>query len=320
MYHRFLMAPPGAFDPHFIGNPWTTWDRVPDPDRARRQWETLVLTLRSAGSEVHCLEVEGEPGAMTFTADGALVYTPGKAVVLRNDGPRGEIEPPFFRQWLATAGYLVEALPPAMRLDGGNIVAAGPGVWLVGVKPGSDGRAERYLGRLLRRLTGATVYGIPLVGRRFLHLDMVLSGLGGRAWLLYPGALADGGAALRAAPWFRGRPVVEAAREDAHAFACNAVVLDDLVVTGPVSGALRGALRGLGVEVECLDLGEFYAAGGGAKCLTLPLDPPRWEGGTQVEGITVGAGGSEAAGRVAAAGGVPARPGRVRAAVSADAG
>lgn len=252
------------------------WHRRPDPDLALRQWESLTALLQGAGAKVELLPHNPRSTMQTFTADGALIFGPGQALLLPNDGPRGDDEPRAFRTWLEAAGFLVEGLPPGCRVDGGNIIPAGPDLWLAGLKPGVNGQAERYIGKLLRRLTGGALYGVPLADRRYLHLDMALCALGGRAWLLYPGAFADGGASLRAQPWFGGRPVLEVSDQDGAAFACNAVVVGKTVVTGLISKPLHAAMAELGLQVECLDLGQFYLAGGGAKCLTLPLEPPTW--------------------------------------------
>ncbi|MEA2428748.1 MAG: dimethylarginine dimethylhydrolase, eukaryotic [Thermoleophilaceae bacterium] len=51
------------------------------------------------------------------------------------------------------------------------------------------------------------------------------------------------------------------------------MVVGDVVITGPISHGLARRIAARGFEVESLDLSEFYKAGGGAKCLTLPLWP-----------------------------------------------
>jgi N-dimethylarginine dimethylaminohydrolase len=105
---------------------------------------------------------------------------------------------------------------------------------------------------------------VQLVDQRHLHLDTVVGVLGPRSFLVYPDGLAE-----------RRLPVegdaLEVSREDAAAFACNLVRVGDVVVTGLVSAGLERRIRRLGLEIECVDLSEFHKAGGGAKCLTLPL-------------------------------------------------
>lgn len=274
MLQRFLVCPPTYFGTHHLFNPWMTWQERTDIRRAWRQWWALVDGLKAAGAlPVFMLPSCEGTGATVFTADGALVYAPGQALVIPNDGLRGESEPDLFRRTLSDLDFQTESLPPGFRLDGGNILRVAPGDWLVGLKPGSTGRAERYLGRLLRRLTGARVWGVTLSARRFLHVDMAFSSLNGEAFLLYPGAFPDGGQDLKRLPWIAGRPVIEVTAEDAVAFGCNAIVVGRTIITGPISSTLRCQVQALGFAVESVDLSEFYKAGGGAKCLTLPLDP-----------------------------------------------
>lgn len=255
-------------------------DKV-DRRRARREWERLVDALEQAGAVVELLEPSPLSPPLVFTADTAFPYAPGRALVLRNDGPRGIFEPDVVRSWLRERGYTVEPLPPRYRLDGGNLLRLPSGDVVAGLKPGANGRAERYLGHLLDKAAGRKLRGLQLVDERHLHLDTAVGVLGDRGFLVYPGALAAG-RIPRTGPLAEAE-VVEVDREDAARFACNIVVVGDVLLTGLVSDGLVRRIGRLGFHVERLDLGEFIKAGGGAKCLTLRLDPPATEGGTDGE-------------------------------------
>jgi N-dimethylarginine dimethylaminohydrolase len=262
---RFLVCPPDHFDAHFLFNPFMDWRERVDRRRARAQWRRLVTILEQAGADVEVADSDPVTSALPFTADGALVYAPARAFVLRNDGPRGELEPPVFTAWLRRLGFETEALPPAYRLDGGNVLRLpGEGV-VVGLKPGATGLAPRYVAKILRRF-GRRLWTLPLAAGPFLHVDTAVGVLGAHGCLVY----RDGLAGPLPEPLAR-REVVEVSRADAERFACNVVVVGDVVVTGPVSDRLARRIGRLGFHVERLDLGEFYKAGGGAKCLTLPL-------------------------------------------------
>jgi N-dimethylarginine dimethylaminohydrolase len=100
---------------------------------------------------------------------------------------------------------------------------------------------------------------------------MVLGRLGSAGYLVYSDGLAGGREAIRNGP-ITEREVIFVSAEDARNFACNLVTVNDVVVTGPISAQLRRQLTRLGFWVECLPLTEFYKAGGGAKCLTLPIE------------------------------------------------
>lgn len=264
---RLLLCAPDYFDAHYLFNPYMRYSERVSPRRARRQWRHLVRTLEEAGATLEFLEPEPVTTALPFTADGAFCYQPGRALVLKNDGVRGDVEPRVFAQWLSSQGYAVETTPPRYRLDGGNLLRLDDGTVLAGLKPGASGLGERYLSKLLARTTGGSVVGVPLVDPAFLHLDMAVGVLGGGRYLVYRGALAGG----ELPGPLREAEVVEVDAEDARRFACNVVVVGDVVVTGPVSVGLERRLGRLGLRVERVDLSEFYKAGGGAKCLTLPL-------------------------------------------------
>jgi N-dimethylarginine dimethylaminohydrolase len=266
---RLLLCPPDYFDSHFLFNPFVNYRGRVDRRRARTQWRRLVTVLQQAGAELDFLEPDPASSQLTFTADGAFCYMAGRALLLKNDGPRGLVEPDLFARWLTAHGITTEAAPPRYRLDGGNLLRLASGDVLAGLKPGSTLLGERYLGRLLRLTSGRKVVGVPLAGHRYLHLDTVVGVLAADTFLVYPGGLA-GGVLPREGP-FAEAEIVVVDEADAARFGCNTVVVGDVVVTGPVSARLVRAIRRLGFEVERIDLGEFYKAGGGAKCLTLPL-------------------------------------------------
>jgi N-dimethylarginine dimethylaminohydrolase len=266
----FLVCLPGEYDTTFLFNPHMTYRERVDRRRARAQWRRLVRVLEEAGAALELLEPPPGIGPIVFTADAAFCYRSGDVLVLRNDGVRGDVEPDVFRAWFEDHGFRTESAPPRYRLDGGNLLRLPDGDVLVGVKPGSTGLGERYLARLLRVTTGARVHPVPLVDDRFLHLDTAVGLLGDGRLLVYRGAFPDG----RLPEPLASADVVDVSRADAERFACNTVVVGEVVVTGPVSDALARRIARAGLHVERVDLSEFYKAGGGAKCLTLPLLPP----------------------------------------------
>jgi N-dimethylarginine dimethylaminohydrolase len=272
MRPSLLMCPPDSYDVHFLFNPHMTYSERVDRRRAKAQWRRLVTVLEEAGAELHFLEPSPVMGPLVFTADAAFCYRPGDALILQNDGVRGDLEPAIFRAWFEEHGFRTESAPPNYRLDGGNLLRLPDGTVLAGLKPGSSGVGERYLARLLRVAVGARLETVPLVEEKFLHLDTVVGVLGDRQYLVYLDGLRDrrppvGGALADA-------EIIEVSTGDAARFACNIVVVGDVVITGPVSDGLYRRIGRLGFHVERVDLSEFYKAGGGAKCLTLPIQHP----------------------------------------------
>lgn len=267
---RLLMSPPSRLDVHHLLNPWMRWDEAVDGAEASRQWDRLVEVVREAGGQISVMPSEGRSAAITFTRDVAVTVGAGRAIVLRNHGRRGDLEPRHVSSWLRDSGFGIEELSEDDRIDGGNLLACPEG-WLIGIPPG--GAVEPAL-RLAPRLEGR-VMCIPLARPEFAHLDTVLADLAGRAWLAYPGGFVD--ARMEGRQWqtlLGDRPVIIAQEEEARRLACNVVVVGDAVIGGGLSPRLCRAIEGLGLSPVPLDLDEFRKAGGGAHCLTLDLDAP----------------------------------------------
>jgi N-dimethylarginine dimethylaminohydrolase len=268
----FLMCAPDHYDVHFLFNPHMRYTERVDRRRAKAQWRRLVRVLEEAGADLRFLDPAPVTGPLVFTADAAFCYRPGDVLVLENDGVRGDLEPALFRAWFQEHGFRTEFAPPNCRLDGGNLLRLSNGTVLAGLKPGSRGIGERYLARLLRVTVGGRLETVPLVEEKFLHLDTVVGVLGGGRYLVYLGGFPDG--RLPEGGTLAEGEVIPVSAADAARFACNIVVVGDVVVTGPVSDDLCRRIGRLGFHVERVDLSEFYKAGGGAKCLTLPLQHP----------------------------------------------
>ena len=65
--------------------------------------------------------------------------------------------------------------------------------------------------------------------------------------------------------------VIEVPDDLAQGFVCNAMPVGDVVVSStPVEG-LAGPLREAGYRGLGLPMGEFIKAGGGVRCLSLPV-------------------------------------------------
>ena len=77
-------------------------------------------------------------------------------------------------------------------------------------------------------------------------------------------------AALEGSP-ILDREIVRVSDEDAEQFACNGITVGKTFLTGSISHELIDAIERLGYGACTLKLDEFHKAGGGLKCLTLPL-------------------------------------------------
>ena len=269
---RFLVCPPDYYDSTFLFNPWMSYRASVDTGRARQQWDAMVAALEDAGAAIEVLDSSPYSPAQVFTADGAIVLGRRHALVLRNDGPRGVLEPRFFADWLRVDGFTVESIPPNRTLDGGNVLRLHDGSFACGLKPGTGGSGEKYFGKLLQLATGTPLHLIPLIDRKYLHLDMVVGRVGNSGYLVFESALEDGLTSLKGSPILE-KEIIRVGREDAERYACNGTTIGDTFLTGDISPVLTDAVERLGYRVVKLDLGEFHKAGGGLKCLTLPLGP-----------------------------------------------
>lgn len=269
---RYLVCEPAGFGAHHLLNPWMRWSESVDSALAVRQWTELATALSRAGADLEVMDNRSRSSAMTFARDTAVVTARGAAIVLRNAGRRGDLEPAVVRRWLETNGYEVDELPASVRVDGGNVLPTSDG-WVVGLPPGCDRRQATDVAVRLRDLTGARVHGVPIRDPRHAHLDTAFADLGGAGWLAYPAAFLQPD--LDAPAWrsvLAGRRVIEVEPHEAASLACNVVVVDGHVI-GDLTPRLCRLVARLGLEPMPVPLGEFRKAGGGAHCLTLELDP-----------------------------------------------
>lgn len=269
---RFLMCEPGGYSVHHIMNPWMDWTEAVDVRRAAHQWETLANAIEMTGGQVEAIPNSSRSGAMTFTRDTAVVTAPGRAILLRNAGRRGDLEPEHIGEWLRRHHVTTDELEPDERIDGGNVVPTADG-WLLGVPPGATIESVHGFARRLRDETGAAVHGVPIRDPKYGHLDTALADLCGRGWLAHPSALAQPD--LTDASWepvLRDRPVITVTDDEAAHLACNVIVVEGHVI-GDLPARVVDEVARLGLEPVRVELDEFRKAGGGAHCLTLELDP-----------------------------------------------
>jgi N-dimethylarginine dimethylaminohydrolase len=118
---------------------------------------------------------------------------------------------------------------------------------------------------------GVEVETLRLTDTRFYHLDTCFCPLDGGYLMYYPTAFDEpsNAAIEKRVPRERRIAIGE---EDALAFACNAVNIDDTVIVNRATPGFVKALSAKGFDVVQTPLSEFMKAGGSAKCLTLRLD------------------------------------------------
>lgn len=258
-----LMCPPTHYGIEYEINPWMHVTSQVDRRLARRQWEALHHTYRELGVEVVLADpVPGLPD-MVFTANAGL--TRGDRVVLsRFRHPERQREESRWRALFEGWGAPV--------CDTGEVAFEGAGDALfVGdtLVCGYGFRTDPEAIPMVAAQLGVDTVALELVDPRFYHLDTCLCPLDADTILLAPSAFS---AKSRERVHRLARRVVEVSDAAAAGFACNAMAIGDVVVSSTAVEELREPLRAAGYRVLGLPMSEFIKAGGGVRCLSLPVD------------------------------------------------
>jgi N-dimethylarginine dimethylaminohydrolase len=207
---------------------------------------------------------------MVFTANAGLVKG-RNFMVSRFRYPERQYEEPYFADWFMDRGYDVSLMPRDVPFEGAGDALFDRGIDVLWMAHGH--RSISAAREVLSERFGMDVVTLKLVDHRFYHLDTCFCPLEGGYVMYYPPAFdAESRAAIeRRIPAERRIAISE---EDALAFGCNAVNIDQAVVVNRATPAFVAALGKKGFEVLQTPLSEFMKAGGSAKCLTLRLDEP----------------------------------------------
>ena len=261
---RYLMCPPTHYGVLYEINPWMHREVAVDPDRARRQWETLVALLGDAGAKIELLPPEAELPDLVFTANAGVVN--GRQFVpacFRNPERQGETV--HHRAWFAARGYRVDHLPQGVSHEGAGDTLPFGGVWVSGYRWRTDARSHAALSRI----TGAPVRSVELTDARFYHLDLTFCPLDDRRALTTPAVWDAYGAKVMDA--LVPEPLV-LDLDEATLFTANTVVVGHNLVMPTCPPRVGRQLEAWGFDVAVADVSEFLKAGGGCRCLTLALD------------------------------------------------
>lgn len=258
------MCEPTHFAVSYAINPWMTDNAgVVDVRRAHAQWQVLHDAIAALVPVALMPPVDGVPD-LPFTANAGVlrdgIFVPSR---FRHAERRGE--EPHFTAWFASQGYNVRPLPGTLAFEGAGDVLEQLGcdyLWM-----GVGQRTERGTVQPLSRLVDAEIVPLELADPRFYHLDTCFCPLPDGCVMYWPEALTQRARHEVEARIPRTRRI-EIDEADACRFACNAVVIGRSVFANAMSDALAERLRGEGLSAECIDVGEFLRAGGGARCLT----------------------------------------------------
>jgi N-dimethylarginine dimethylaminohydrolase len=264
------MCPPEYFNVAYIINPWMHGNlRKIDNTVAKQQWRSLYDLLTDHATVRLVLPQPSSPD-MVFTANAGLVKQ-SRFIVSRFRYPERQYEEPYFADWFQDRGYEVSLMPRDVPFEGAGDALFERGSECLWMAHGH--RSIPAAREVIAQRLAIDVVVLKLVDQRFYHLDTCFCPLEGGYAMYYPPAFDEESQAIIERRVTGDRRIV-IGEEDALAFACNAVNIDETVVVNRASAGLVRALGKKGFTVIQTPLSEFMKAGGSAKCLTLRLDEP----------------------------------------------
>ncbi len=261
---HILMCPPDFYGIEYEINPWMSRSRQADRELAKQQWKDLKALLEGVGARISLLEPAAGLPDLVFTANAAMIYRQQAILAhFRHEQRQGEEQ--LCERWLSEHGFAVQRLPNGRYFEGaGDALFCGETL-LAGYRIRSDIHSQQ----LVAKLVDSRVIPLELFDTHYYHLDTCCCPLAAGEAIWFPGAFDDyGRAALREAV----PKLIEVSADEAHSFACNAVVVGKHVVTNTGCPQLHRDLTAAGYTAHETPLSEFVKAGGSAKCLTLRLD------------------------------------------------
>lgn len=256
---KILMCSSVHFGVNYEINPWmqNQQGRV-NRVRANDQWARLYTEIGRVADIKLIDEVENLPD-LVFTANAGIVYK-NIAIVSRFRNLERQPEEHYFTNWFTQNGYLTISIDNYYEGAGDHLCDHLGRHWL-----GTGWRTDPLAAVELTKILDLPIRVLELTDNRWYHLDTCFCPLTGGELLWYPPAFT-----LASQRIIRSEFVnhVEISLEDALAFACNAICIDNDIFI-PNNRETSRKLSDLGYRIHEFDLSEFMKAGGAAKCLTL---------------------------------------------------
>lgn len=271
---HILMCPPDYYGIEYEINPWMSRSRQADRETAAQQWRQLVEILTQLGARISPLDPQPGLPDLVFTANAAMIFQQ-RALLSHFRHQQRQGEEPFCAAWFEAHGFAVERLPDERFFEGAGDALFCGDTLIAGYRIRSDVQSHQ----LVAELTQSRVVPLELIDGHYYHLDTCFCPLAPGVAIWYPGAFDDYG---RRALSELIPELIAVAPDEAHSFACNAVVVAKHVVTNTGCPNLHRDLKARGYTPVETPLSEFVKAGGSAKCLTLRLDGEEaagWKGG-----------------------------------------
>ena len=246
-----LVRPTG---PELVDGLVTHIERTPiDVERAHRQWDAYVDTLRSAGWAVAEVERSPEHPDAVFIEDTVVMFG-DRAVLTRPGAPERAGETAAVAAALVALGHEPVTLGRG-HLDGGDVLKVGDTAY-VGVGGRTDADGVAALAGLVSEW-GWRVRAVPTT--RVLHLKSAVTALPDGTIIGYEPLVDDPGAFdhFVAVPEESGAHVVLLGGEQ-------------VLMAADAPGTER-LLTGFGLEVVTVDISEFQKLEGCVTCLSVRM-------------------------------------------------
>jgi len=283
---QYVMVRPDHFRVDYQINPFMDLADQPDPALARRQWDTLVETIRSLGGEVDVIGQREDAPDMVYAMNlGLGVVRPGggpHVVMSHMRYPERRMESATAQPWFAGRGHTTSYV--GREGVGAHFEAGDAFAWrgdlVVGYGPRTEELALKHLATELE----VRVHGVRITHPGMYHLDLGFCPLDSAHAMVCPSAFDD--ASARALLALVPEPLV-LSEEEAMTFCANSIVVGRTVVMPGCPDRVRAALEAVGFAIEIVDVSEFHKGGGSIRCLTNPVDVRVGRDLAEVEGGAV---------------------------------
>lgn len=266
MTDKILMCSPEHYGIKYEINPWMNVEIQADNSKAKRQWQNLYKILKEElNVDVRLVDPKEDVPDMVFTANAAVMHDK-KAVISRFKYPQRQLEEKYFADWFKENGYEVITLPDNMAFEGAGDALYLGGILYSGYVPRTDISSHTYISELLK----IPVLSMELVNPNFYHLDTCFCPLKDDYLIYYPKAFDEYGNTIIESNVPPQKRII-VTEEEASYFTCNAVNIDNTVVTNITTERFSKLLAEKGFRHIQTDLSEYMKAGGAAKCLTLKI-------------------------------------------------
>lgn len=259
---ELFLCPPDHLELIYEINPWMNSDQPFSKQKATEQWWALVEAYRKvAPRKVHILPPKEGLTELCFIGDSVFACQ-HQALYGNFRHPERAPERDYVAKIMNRWGFEGEFVPELIYYEGSGETM----LWRDDILFGFGQRSHEEAQIFLERTFGRKVYGFEMELEHFFHLDTALFPLDDDVIVYFPKTFGPIDTKTLNSLDCELLAVTE---EEAHQFACNAVVFENHVFTHAGPTSFIRTLEKRGYSVVPVDISEFLKLGGGLKCLTL---------------------------------------------------